>query len=80
MANFGCKCAIAFWVISIIAHICYVCGISSWNFLSVWGVVSIVEKSLKMVSQETEQKFYVWASNGWDSLTGRNPPIGHLRP
>lgn len=72
MANFGHKSAVAFWMISIVVHVCFLLNWTSWNFLSVWSVAGIWEKSLKIVSEETEAAFLVWAENVWNSVTGRN--------
>ena len=79
MADFGCRSVLAFWVVSVIVQICFMLNWTSWNFLSTWGLVSIFEKSYKLISTETERAFQEWFDNVWDSVTGRNAR-GHLRP
>ena len=69
MANFGHRSAILFWIISLLTQIAFLWGWTTWSFLAVWGLVGVVEKSYKMISDETEEAFLTWADNVWDSMT-----------
>ena len=74
MANFGCKSAIAFWIISVIVLILNYAGVTSWTFLQCWGLTTLFEKSLKMVPKKTEKAFEMWGKNVWNSVWGINKP------
>ena len=48
MVNFGYKSAAIFWVLSLIILILNYLNMTSWTFLSFWGLTTVVEKSYKM--------------------------------
>ena len=74
MANFGPKSAALFWIISLIVQWCNFNGLTTWDFLSTWGLVSIVEKSLKMIPDEIEELFMALLHKIWQIIC--NKPNG----
>lgn len=51
MVEFGAKCVISFWCLSLFVQIAKWLGLvtTSWCFLSIWGLTTIVEKTLKVI-------------------------------
>ena len=76
MANFGAKSAIAFWIISLIIQLCNMNGLTTWDFLSTWGLVSMVEKSLKIIPEEIEELFMNLLRRMWQIIFGK--PDDHM--
>ena len=51
MVEFGAKCVISFWFVSLFVQIAKWLGLmtTTWCFLSIWGLTTIVEKTLKVI-------------------------------
>ena len=59
MANFGRKSALLMWAVSLLCHALFMAGYTQWDFLSCWGLVSLFEKSLKIVPGNVEAQFMI---------------------
>ena len=52
--EFGVKCVVAFWVVSLTVQVAKMAGwiTTTWCFLSIWGLTTLVEKTLKVIPNE----------------------------
>ena len=74
MADFGPRMAISFWLVSVTCQVLFTMGIVNYNFMSVWTLATIADKTLKLLSEEREAAFLAWADRVLDSMFSSGEP------
>ena len=73
MVDAGPRTAKFLWFLSLIAELGYQMGWLRFNFWSIWSLTSIIDKTYKLISSDTELAFIEWWDGVWDSLFNNRP-------